>query len=149
MAISSKAISPIIATVILIAFVIAIAALVTSSLTTVIKTQTTTTETSSRACTGAAVLITSTSATSSLQIAVENMGANALSNFTVVAKKSDNTLYANTTAAATLSIAKGSTSMITINDINSTYGCPLSMLRVSAGNCPVSIEIDNSTRSIC
>ncbi len=144
-----KAVSPIIATVILIAFVIAVAAIVTSSLTTVIKTQTTTAETASKACTGAALNIISSSATSSLQIAVENLGPNAMSNFTITAKRADNSLYTNTTAAATLSIAKGSSAIITIPDINSTSGCPLSMLRVSGGNCPVSIEIDNSTKSIC
>ncbi len=144
-----KAVSPIIATVILIAFVIAISAIVTSSLTTVIKTQTTATETTSKACTGAALNIISSSATSSLQIAVENLGPNAMSNFTVTAKRADNSLYSNTTAAATLSIAKGSSAIITIHDINSTSGCPLSELTVSAGNCPVSIKIDNATRSIC
>lgn len=149
MSIRKKAVSPIIATVILVAFVIAIAAIVTSSLTTVIKTQTAITETASKACTGAAVLVSSTSATTSLQIVVENIGASALSNLTVVAKKADSSLYTNATAAATLSIAKGASAIITINDINSTSGCPLSMLRISAGNCPISIEIDNATKSIC
>lgn len=149
MANPSKAVSTIIASVILIAFVIAVAALVTSSLTTVIKTQTTTIETSSRACTGAAILITATAATSSLQIAVENIGPNTLTNFTVVAKKADNSLYTNATAAATLSIAKSASAIITVNDINSTNGCPLSELIISAGNCPTSFKKDNSTTSIC
>lgn len=150
MRIQNKAISPMIATVILVAFAIAIAIIVTSSLTTVIKSQTAITETSSKSCTGAAILITSTSATASnFQIALENEGSTTLSNFTITAKMANNSLYTNTSAAATLSIAKGSSAIITLNDINSTIGCPLSSLRVSAGNCPISIEIDNATKSVC
>ncbi len=145
----NKAVSPIIATVVLVAFVIAISVIVTNSFTNVVRTQTSVAESTSKACTGSAVIISSTSATTSMQIAVENAGSRALTNFTVVAKKSDNSLYTNASAAATLSIAKGSSAIITLNDINSTSGCPLSLLRVSAGNCPVSNEIDNSTKSIC
>ncbi len=147
---SHKAVSAIIATVILVAFVIAVAALVTGSFTNLIKSQTSTIDISGKGCTGAALFITASAASaSSIQIAVENEGQNALSNFTVTAKKADGLLYTNTSAAASLSIAKGSSAIITLNDINSTAGCPLSLLRVSAGNCPVSMEIDNSSKSIC
>lgn len=145
----NKGVSPLIATVILVGFVIAIAVIVTNSFTNVVNSQTSIVESASKACTGSAILITSTSAATSMQIAVENAGSNTLTNFTVIAKKADNSLYTNTTAAATLSIAKGSSAIITLNDINSTSGCPLSLLRVSAGNCPISNEIDNSTKSIC
>lgn len=145
-----KAISALIATVILVAFVIAIAVIVTGSLTTVIKSQTTATESSSK-CPGAALDIISSKATgASLQVAVQNIGQYALSNFTVTGKKNDNSLYTNTTAAATTYIGVGSSAIITLSDITSSTGCPFSTLRVSAASCPgVSIEIDNSSRSIC
>ena len=145
-----KAISAFIATILLVAFVIAIAVLVTGSLTTVIKSQTTATEGSSK-CPGAALDIISSKATgTSLQVAVQNVGQYVISNFTVIGKKADNSLYTNTTAAATTSIAVGSSALITLPDINSGNGCPFSMLRVTAASCPgVSIEIDNSSRSIC
>ena len=145
-----KAISAFIATILLVAFVIAIAVLVTGSLTTVIKGQTTATESSSK-CPGAALDIISSKATAtSLQVAIQNVGQYTLSNFTVIGKKNDNSLYTNTTAAATTTIAVGSSAIITLPDITSSTGCPFSTLRVSATSCPgVSIEIDNSSRNIC
>ncbi len=146
----AKAVSPLIATIILVAFVIAIAVLVTGSLTTVVKSQTTATEGSSK-CPGAALdIISSKATTASLQVAVQNVGQYMLSNFTIIGKKADNSLYTNTTAAATTSIAVGSSALITLSDITTSTGCPFSTLRVTAASCPgVSIEIDNSSRSIC
>lgn len=136
--------------VIIVAFVIAIAIIVTSSFSNVFRSQTTTIETTSKSCTGAVLNIISSAATaSSFQVSVENRGSVTLSNFTINTKKADGSLYTNSTAASTLSLAKYSSSIITINDINTTSGCPLSELTVSAGNCPVSIKKDNSTTSIC
>lgn len=145
-----KAVSALIATVLLVAFVIAVAIIVTNSFTNVIKTQTDTAESVSKACAGAAIDITASSATtSSFQMVVQNMGPSTLTNFTISAKKADGTFYTNSSAAATLSIGKSASSIITLADINSTSGCPLSTLTVSAGNCPVSHKKDNSTLSIC
>lgn len=146
----SKAVSQSIEIVMIVALVIAIAIIVTSSLTGVIKTQTTVAEVTSKSCTGSALNVITSSATgTSLQVAVGNVGQNALTNFTVTAKRADNSIYTNTTAASTLSISKGSSAIITLADINSTVGCPLSELTVSAGNCPVFTKIDNTTKSIC
>lgn len=150
MASSQKAVSSLIAAVLLVAFVIAVAIIVTNSFTNVIKLQTGTVETVNKACVGAAIVIVDSSVTaSSFQMVVQNMGPGALSNFTITAKKADGAFYTNASAASTLSIGKGASAIITLADINSTSGCPLSLLRVSAGNCPVSNEMDNSTQSIC
>ncbi len=136
--------------VLIVAFVIAIAIIVTSSFSSVFKGQTTSIETTSRTCTGASLNIISASATSTgLQISVQNTGSVTLSNFTVSAKKADGSLYINSTAASTLSLAKYASSIITVNDINSTVGCPLSELTISAGNCPAYNKRDNFTTSIC
>lgn len=145
-----KAVSTLIATVLLVAFVMAVAVIITNSFTNVIKTQTGAAEAESKACAGAAIVIADSSATaSSFQMVVQNMGPSALTNFTITAKKADGTFYTNASVASTLSIGKSASSIITLADINSTSGCPLSLLRVSAGNCPVSNEKDNSTQSIC
>jgi len=118
--------------------------------TTVIKSQTEVIKTSSK-CPGSALDIISSKATSTgLQIVVQNVGPYILSNFKVIGKKADNTLYENTAAAATTSIPVNSSAIITLPDITSSTGCPFSTLRVSAASCPgVSIEIDNSSRNIC
>jgi len=103
-------------------------------------------------CIGAALDIISSRATaSSFQVAVQNVGQINLSNFTITAKMNDNSLYRNTNTAAALSIPSGSSSVITLPDITSAKGCPLSMLRISinCGNSIVSVEMDNTTKSIC
>lgn len=153
---NTKGISTLIATVIIIAFTIAVAVIVTGSLTSVIKSQTTATETASK-CPGAAIDIVATSATATgFQITITNVGKYTLSNFTVTATKADNTIFQNSTAGAALSLVSGGTGTITFGSpaggtgLNTTVGCPLSKLRVSAVNCQgIWADIDNTTKSLC
>ncbi len=138
--------------IIIVAFVIAVGVIVTSSFSTIFKVQTTQLESANKACTGATLNILSSGASSSgFFVNVQNTGQVVLSNFTMSAKKADGSLYSNaTTAIATLSLAKGASAIITVNDINSTVGCPLSELIISAGgSCPISMKRDNFTTSIC
>ena len=155
---SRKGVSTLVATVIVIAFTISVAVIITGSLTTVVKSQTTAAETSSK-CPGAAIEIVSSSATANgFQIAVTNVGKYTLSNFTVTATRVDNTLFSNSSAGAFLSLASGSSGTITFGikasdltfGINTSAGCPLSKLRVSALSCQgIWADVDNTTKSIC
>ena len=153
---SAKGVSTLIAAVIIVAFTVAIAVIVTGSLTSVIKSQTTATETASK-CPGAAIDIVATSATASgFQVTITNVGKYTLSNFTVTATTVGNTIFQNSTAGAALSLASGATGTITFGSppagtgLNTTVGCPLSKLRVSAVSCQgIWTDIDNTTKSIC
>jgi len=110
---NTKGISTLIATVIIIAFTIAVAVIVTGSLTSVVKSQTTATETASK-CPGAALDVITTSATASgFQVTITNVGKYTLSNFTVTATTVGNTIFQNSTAGAALSLASGATGTIT------------------------------------
>jgi len=155
---NAKGISTLIATVIIVAFTIAVAVIVTGSLTSIIKSQTTATEAAGK-CPGAAINIVATSATATgFQVTITNVGKYILSNFTVTAMQVDNSLFSNSSAGASLSLATGQSGTITFGvnstggawGLNSTVGCPLSKLRISSASCQgIYTDIDNTTKSIC
>jgi len=139
-----KAISPLIATVILVAFVVGIGIIITSSFTTMTKTQTNL-ATRNANCPGAVLDIVSATcnATSNeLQIVVTNAGSIKLQNFSLTATI-DGKLYTNSTPAGITELSPGSSGKITA-DIGQNG--TISKLRVNVGNCPgMFVEITNET----
>ncbi len=155
-----KGISPLIATVIIVAVTIVAAILVTSSTTSVIKTQTETT-TKTQKCPSAALelldyrCVNTTNPTAAgsaygfdtIRASITNVGSVTLSNFSIFALV-DTSVYNNATPdnGATLLSPGASTTLSATTTLNGT----IAKLRVMAGgDCPgVFIEITNDTKAI-
>ncbi len=143
----TKAISPLIATVVLVSFVIAIAIIVTSSFTTMTKTQVDKATKNSN-CPGAILDIVSAKCnktTNEIEIIVTNAGQIEIKNFSLITTI-DGNLVVNSTTGGVTSLMPGNSGVITANlGRNGT----ISKIRVIAKNCPgLYVEKTNETASI-
>lgn len=140
-----KAVSPLIATVLIVAFTIAVAMIVVSALTSVTKQQTEAV-TAKEACARAALDIIARSCSNDVITAIiQNIGTGDLTNFTIFANI-NNQLYTNTSPSGGNSVLTPG-GLLTLNAYT-TYNGSILKLRVSAGNCPVGIEVTNETTVI-
>ncbi len=141
-----KAVSPLIATVLIVAFTITAAIIVVSSLTSVTSEQTKAISTKQECARGGLFIIESGCTSKEIIVVVQNIGTVDLSNFTVFANI-NNQLYTNNTPRNGNSVlSKGG--LLTLYANTSLSGAIKSIL-VMAGNCPqVSMEITNDTKSI-
>lgn len=140
-----KAVSPLISTVLIVAFVIAAAVIVVSSLTSVTKQQTEVVETKESCARAALDIIAETCSNDIITAIVQNIGTADLTNFSIFANINGQ-LYTNTTPENGNVVLKPG-EIVTLQ-ANTIYNGEISVLRVSAGNCPVSIEVTNSTTTI-
>jgi flagellin-like protein len=141
-----KAISPLIAVVLLIAFAITVGTIISSFLTSLTKTQTLAAEEKSMCAHGRLNIVSASCINNTIKIMVQNTGDVDLTNFTIFAKI-DNNLYTNTSPLnANAVLTPGN--IVLLEAYISTNG-EIARLRVSAGNCPgVFGEITNYTEEI-
>ncbi len=143
--INQKAVSPLIATVLIVAFTIAVAVIVVSSLTSVTKQQTEAVAAKEGCARGALDIFAASCTNRSVTAIIQNIGTVDLTNFTIFANI-NNQLSTNTTPdGGSTVLAPGQ--ILTLK-ANMTYNGTIAKLRVSAGNCPVNIEITNSSSAI-
>jgi len=142
----SKAVSPLIATVLIVAFTIAAAVIVVSSLTSVTKQQTEAVA-AKEACARAVLNIIATSCSSdTITAVIQNVGSVDLTNFTIFANINGQ-LYTNTSPAGGNSLLTPTSGPLTLQAYT-TYNGSIKTLTVMAGNCPTHIEVTNATAPI-
>jgi len=141
-----KGISPLIATVLLIAFTLSIAGLLGGWLTSLTKTETETIEAGAKRtinCTGALLDIVSVICSSSsqqLRIAINNLGQEELYDFSIFASV-NNTFYSNSTGGlnSTSTLRTGEQYILVYGCSNTVYcaaNATVMKVRVTPGNCP-------------
>ena len=153
-----KGLSPLVATVLLIAFTLSIAGLIGGWLTSLTKSQTSTIEQGSTTlinCTSALIDITDVVCSNSsqqLRIAIANLGDVELYDFSAFASI-NNTLYTNNTGGpnSTNTLRPGQ-QIILIYGCDRTQFCTngatLTKVRVSAGNCP-QVSLEHTANAKC
>ncbi len=143
----TKAISPLIAAVILVAVVFTIGVLMSASFTSIFKTQTSSTTKSQKCPSAALELVYYTCASDTIKATISNIGKIDLSNFSIFANVNGN-VYTNTTPVNYQTVLTPGS--VTTLEAYTTYNGPISQLRISSGgDCPgVYIEIKNDTKTI-
>ncbi|MDI6825892.1 MAG: hypothetical protein QMD36_01705 [Candidatus Aenigmarchaeota archaeon] len=153
-----KGLSPLLATVMLIAITLAISALLGNWFTSITRTQAEIVEktaTKQINCTGALLSITDiicSSKTQQLKVAISNLGDIELYDFSTLAKV-NNTFYENSTVGpnSTLPLNPGEQSILTYFCSNVSYcvsNATVESVRVSPGNCPSAWTV-STTKKTC
>jgi len=142
-----KAISPLIAAVILVAVVFTIGILMSSSFTSIFKTQIDSSTNMQKCSTTPLELIYYTCTSDTIKATISNIGKIDISNFSIFAEINGNVYTNSTPLNYQTTLTPGS---ITTLEAVTSYNGPISKLRISAGgDCPgVYIEINNDTKAI-
>jgi flagellin-like protein len=143
-----KGVSPLLATVFLVAFVIAVAFIVASTFSSLAESQAAAAAEKGK-CTGGAISIIGTKCSNNtLSVYIQNVGDIDLKNFTIYAEINKYVLL-NSSPVNGSKILKPGKIVDLYAYINTTkYTGEISKLRVSAGNCPVYQELRNYTATI-
>lgn len=144
--VSSKAVSPLIATVLIVAFTIVIAIIVTSSLTGVTKTQSEVISARQSCARGGLYIIDTICSSDVINVVIQNIGEVDLTNFSMFANINTQ-LYTNNSPVNSNSVlSKGG--LLTLQAYTA-YNGSIKELTVVAGNCPqVFKEVTNDTKAI-
>jgi len=142
-----KAVSPLIAAVVLVAVVFSIGILLSGSFTSIFKTQSDIASKTQKCPANALELIYYACKGNKITAVISNAGVSALSNFSIFANINGNIYYNSTPANYQTILSPGD--IVTLEAATSYTG-PISQLRVSAGgDCPgVYIELTNDTKPI-
>lgn len=145
-----KAISTLIATVIVVAITIVAAMIVVSSVTNVMKSQTDTTSKTQKCANAGLTFIDYKCSNETIIVSIQNIGQTDLSNFTIFTLMGGNTTpYQNSSAQNSLTILKPGEFATLQAATGFNYNGSISKLVVSAGNCPgITHEITNDTITI-
>lgn len=146
MLIFMKGISPLIATVLIVALVIFISIIITSSLVGVTKSQTEVISTKQQCARGGLYIIETSCPNNVINVVMQNIGEVELTNFSIFANI-NNQLYVNNSPVNGDSVV-GKGELITLQAYTA-YDGAIKSITVMAGNCPqISMEVTNETKTL-